>query len=207
MPTPRAPTTIGSSPLARGLPRGGIPNGRGPGIIPARAGFTRERRQQYRHFQDHPRSRGVYKSCVHLSFTVAGSSPLARGLRALWNEQYDIEGIIPARAGFTVVTAPVTGGDGDHPRSRGVYGSIWINIYAQIGSSPLARGLLTIEFPYTWKSGIIPARAGFTATLAQVEASGKDHPRSRGVYEHGHYFIAVCYGSSPLARGLPPRWR
>ena len=50
--------------------------------------------------------------------------------------------------------------------------------------------------------GIIPARAGFTATLAQVEASGKDHPRSRGVYVFMEIPSKGHFGSSPLARGL-----
>ena len=50
----------GSSPLARGL------HGRDEieihfrGIIPARAGFTNQRKDTGRAAQDHPRSRGVY---------------------------------------------------------------------------------------------------------------------------------------------------
>ena len=50
-------------------------------------------------------------------------------------------GIIPARAGFTAEGAGHPATLEDHPRSRGVYGSIWVNIHSQIGSSPLARGL------------------------------------------------------------------
>ena len=73
-------------------------------IIPARAGFTVTRETAAGTSKDHPRSRGVYAAFPTRLGALLGSSPLARGLRALWNEQYDIEGIIPARAGFTVRT-------------------------------------------------------------------------------------------------------
>ena len=53
--------------------------------------------------------------------TIAGSSPLARGLRP---EGLDMGGeyrIIPARAGSTGQDIPPEHRRGDHPRSRGVY--------------------------------------------------------------------------------------
>ena len=56
----RASGHTGSSPLARGLPPGGLPGHSLPGIIPARAGFTRTRRRVREEREDHPRSRGVY---------------------------------------------------------------------------------------------------------------------------------------------------
>ena len=71
----------GSSPLARGLLRGGRGLSPPAGIIPARAGFTPQPRRGERPGGDHPRSRGVYL----LSMTIVAS----------------IVGIIPARAGFT----------------------------------------------------------------------------------------------------------
>ena len=57
------PVSLGSSPLARGLPGAGD---RGPPprrIIPARAGFTVRAARQRRRRTDHPRSRGVYATC------------------------------------------------------------------------------------------------------------------------------------------------
>ena len=53
----------GSSPLARGLPRRRDVEFGGPGIIPARAGFTDHSGAVRGRGEDHPRSRGVYKSC------------------------------------------------------------------------------------------------------------------------------------------------
>ena len=73
----------GSSPLARGLPDALNPRDESVRIIPARAGFTRRRPAHGRRPPDHPRSRGVYLSGLgHLGHWF-GSSPLARGLRAL----------------------------------------------------------------------------------------------------------------------------
>ena len=91
----------GSSPLARGLPvlRLGTPSC--PGIIPARAGFTRRRGHRRFPLGDHPRSRGVYTRMAPSGIVLIGSSPLARGLPSEMYSEYQ--------------------GIADHPRSRGVY--------------------------------------------------------------------------------------
>ena len=112
----------GSSPLARGLPRGDArravgragssPLARGllatltvllltPGIIPARAGFTGLGRRCCLRWGDHPRSRGVYTLRRSWSPPIWGSSPLARGLHGSLMDTARIARIIPARAGFT----------------------------------------------------------------------------------------------------------
>ena len=93
--------TQGSSPLARGLRGGGTWSWFLSGIIPARAGFTGERRRPAAGRQDHPRSRGVYATPEAEIGAGAGSSPLARGLLGR--------------------QSPKSKRWGDHPRSRGVY--------------------------------------------------------------------------------------
>ena len=95
---------VGSSPLARGLPRGRDPDLLLLGIIPARAGFTPGPRPGQLAAGDHPRSRGVYPGINTNHSPAAGSSPLARGLHTLTNE--------------------VAEQSLDHPRSRGVY-PVW----------------------------------------------------------------------------------
>ena len=70
-------------------------------IIPARAGFTRPTRCNSGRRRDHPRSRGVYRELTTVLEAVAGSSPLARGLRMMTDAQARDRRIIPARAGFT----------------------------------------------------------------------------------------------------------
>ena len=75
------------------------------------------------------------------------------------------------------------------------------------GSSPLARGLLTVADSTGSPARIIPARAGFTATGSRRLPTRPDHPRSRGVYSASISRSLACTGSSPLARGLPrPDW-
>ena len=233
----------GSSPLARGLRavhRAGHHRLR---IIPARAGFTIRPLSNSRQFSDHPRSRGVYDAGKRILRLLGGSSPLARGLRDLGSQAVVDERIIPARAGFTNDAAEPTGEDPgssplarglregvlqgqaqpriiparagftvsrrrasaavrDHPRSRGVYIVTRGALTFALGSSPLARGLLTTTHSKRKKTGIIPARAGFTPAEAYRASCSWDHPRSRGVYRGRSCSMYTGLGSSPLARGL-----
>ena len=91
----------GSSPLAWGLRLGQAECLAACRIIPARAGFTRRSGGRRCRRWDHPRSRGVYGGGGAPLSSRGGSSPLARGLREWINAKYGLDGIIPARAGFT----------------------------------------------------------------------------------------------------------
>ena len=197
-------------------------------IIPARAGFTHDRRRA--------------------GARLHGSSPLARGLPGPEPALPTGRRIIPARAGFTTTPRAPRGRTRDHPRSRGVYRAARPASCMTGGSSPLARGLPTpsVGFRSTTRiiparagftdeaippfyegwdhprsrgvypaaqsavlapPGIIPARAGFTSRRGPRRRRAPDHPRSRGVYPAPHYHRRVVPGSSPLARGLPVRFR
>ena len=131
-------------------------------IIPARAGFTILHDHEFGAVGDHPRSRGVYETSVLDEAPLEGSSPLARGLRGAAAARGSSDGIIPARAGFTIASDDAPESVTDHPRSRGVY--MTTNCYGAplTGSSPLARGLRAISAGKTCIPRIIPARAGFT---------------------------------------------
>ena len=215
----------GSSPLARGLRHGVLPGSGPPGIIPARAGFTRPKPASSPPPPDHPRSRGVYVIKAFADSGWLGSSPLARGLRQVVDGLPVVGGIIPARAGFTKARGrpPLTSGiiparagftrgcrerqpgQWDHPRSRGVYALEERCLNNPGGSSPLARGLLSWFQSYVQPVRIIPARAGFTSSPAPGPPSSADHPRSRGVYPQNFSAGSFFGGSSPLARGLQVR--
>ena len=132
----------GSSPLARGLQHAGLGEVPRVRIIPARAGFTVRLVANIEQGKDHPRSRGVYITRLHVNAPPAGSSPLARGLPGDTDSVDQASGIIPARAGFTTCRAMPRSRWTDHPRSRGVY--LYVHMYraVPVGSSPLARGLL-----------------------------------------------------------------
>ena len=71
-------------------------------------------------------------------------------------------GIIPARAGFTIMWPGKRKRGTDHPRSRGVYARPPSPPSSATGSSPLARGLLFAGEGLAVRLRIIPARAGFT---------------------------------------------
>ena len=192
----------GSSPLARGLPELLKPRARTLGIIPARAGFTGTLRVKCNDGSDHPRSRGVYEPRTVRSPVPDGSSPLARGLLKMNRPAENNSRIIPARAGFTIAVASNAKGERDHPRSRGVYPGAKRSQIAYVGSSPLARGLRQHHVRCPVLGGIIPARAGFTASSRNCLYCLRDHPRSRGVYRTSVALRVLSCGSSPLARGL-----
>ena len=215
----------GSSPLARGLPAREELEMTSVRIIPARAGFTDRAPAPRRDSPDHPRSRGVYSLVQPAPERIQGSSPLARGLPwRIWPGCSRL-GIIPARAGFTRLSQWSHEVPPDHPRSRGVY-YLWTDAgQFGAGSSPLARGLQASHTPSCTGRRIIPARAGFTPRPPRRRPAAQDHPRSRGVYaaraalvrgredhprSRGVYTLIIRApyhpdGSSPLARGLPPR--
>ena len=198
-------TMRGSSPLARGLRDARQWFRCLPRIIPARAGFTISIVLKTRDEWDHPRSRGVYPRARGLPRDRGGSSPLARGLQQAQIVELGQPGIIPARAGFTPHHLKGTHMITDHPRSRGVYNFRWPAWRRPCGSSPLARGLLFVTSWARDYTRIIPARAGFTISVALIAVVSRDHPRSRGVYSRFAETIASEHGSSPLARGLRPK--
>ena len=199
------PQALGSSPLARGLPRRIRRSGGTRRIIPARAGFTGAGPADHRTTEDHPRSRGVYQGDEFAHDVEGGSSPLARGLRDGAASDGGDDRIIPARAGFTSMRSRRWETRRDHPRSRGVYGFTGAAGVGGTGSSPLARGLRGLRVEILPPKRIIPARAGFTEPGIDGGAEIGDHPRSRGVYYDKGKFRIAFRGSSPLARGLPER--
>ena len=205
--TPTALRSSGSSPLARGLPGAAPTRVVVPGIIPARAGFTRRPRGRLPAHGDHPRSRGVYWSVDDQDGVHSGSSPLARGLPQGSTFFRGSGWIIPARAGFTPTHYHHHITTADHPRSRGVYDDGFIIPAGRRGSSPLARGLRITGARHHIPNRIIPARAGFTDQADSSLMLFEDHPRSRGVYLGNGAVFDGFPGSSPLARGLPGEWQ
>ena len=115
----------GSSPLARGLQPGRFGGGSSAGIIPARAGFTCALDHAKIPLLDHPRSRGVYFFPGARARMPPGSSPLARGLPVRNCLDLCHKRIIPARAGFTPSPYGAPRFHSDHPRSRGVYLTVY----------------------------------------------------------------------------------
>ena len=98
---------FGSSPLARGTRRGESAGHRGVRLIPARAGNTAGDEKTRTATAAHPRSRGEHNQHSQKVTEKTGSSPLARGTRAMdWLGLTQMR-LIPARAGNTRLTALV----------------------------------------------------------------------------------------------------
>ena len=115
-----------------------------------------------------------------MSTAAPGSSPLARGTPSLLPGVPGGTRLIPARAGNTrqircgqVLAAA-------HPRSRGEHCLRCAFQVAPAGSSPLARGTLSVFLSVIIGFRLIPARAGNTAWHFTYAEALTAHPRSRG---------------------------
>ena len=153
---------LGSSPLARGAPTVKNITYGATGLIPAHAGSTAAAMNGLGLSWAHPRSRGEH-GVIRCGLRVPwGSSPLARGARALPCRVGYPGGLIPARAGSTLSTGSPPAPPGAHPRSRGEHPVSFTVCGSSPGSSPLARGALFREDMGNIPVGLIPARAGST---------------------------------------------
>ena len=175
------------------------------GLIPARAGTTPLALSEDSPHGAHPRSRGDHRCGPVWWWRYAGSSPLARGPRALVFFRVPRPGLIPARAGTTRRCTIARLSVRAHPRSRGDHAPPGTSPMQRLGSSPLARGP-----PHKWRRttaplGLIPARAGTTQRPRRPSAWPRAHPRSRGDHYDAENGTKSFAGSSPLARG-PRKW-
>ena len=130
-----------------------------------------------------------------------GSSPLARGTRAWPPGSTTWIRLIPARAGNTRRLRMRRSRRRAHPRSRGEHPVSFTVCGSSPGSSPLARGTLSLQPPGTVILGLIPARAGNTRRPDGEGIHRWAHPRSRGEHRLALAAGLGCRGSSPLARG------
>ena len=195
----------GSSPLARGAP-GSVEQRELAGrLIPARAGSTQGVCLARGRSGAHPRSRGEHAMSTAPARRRRGSSPLARGAPREVGVGVLARGLIPARAGSTLLRLASRRGRGAHPRSRGEHPEGVAIVAVPGGSSPLARGAPRATRRGRLRRGLIPARAGSTSRRRPARSSRRAHPRSRGEHAEGFDDAVPKAGSSPLARGAPSR--
>jgi len=109
-------------------------------LIPARAGRTARSWCHATPRTAHPRSRGADSLISARRSLRSGSSPLARGGRVDVSHWCLLGGLIPARAGRTIVSVMDRDGRQAHPRSRGADQHRHLVGGRESGSSPLARG-------------------------------------------------------------------
>ena len=150
----------GSSPLARGAQVIFGAHGRWLRLIPAGAGSTTSIRSPARCSRAHPRWRGEHLGAGRCWTLRRGSSPLARGARALQASRTPVARLIPAGAGSTQSGPCSASTDWAHPRWRGEH----------CRRSSVTAALI----------GLIPAGAGSTRNAARAYAASGAHPRWRG---------------------------
>ena len=131
-------------------------------IIPACAGSTLLVFQDSILPPDHPRMCGEHVVGSGFACGNRGSSPHARGAHHLVRDPPFERRIIPACAGSTHVRRRSACRAPDHPRMRGEHLSVTIDVSAENGSSPHARGALRMDISSELFTGIIPACAGST---------------------------------------------
>ena len=75
----------------------------------------------------------------------------------------------------------------------------------RIKPSPFSRGILSRGGGFRAPARIIPALAGNTHPWPPLNATSRDHPRSRGEYSVALLTTSTISGSSPLSRGIHER--
>ena len=175
----------GSSPRVRGKPGELSAGDAKPRLIPACAGKTTGTGCTARARGAHPRVCGENVTRVPDMFPFPGSSPRVRGkLHGLAGNCGD-GGLIPACAGKTSGPPRASSPGRAHPRvcgenlegaGEGVDG---------LGSSPRVRGKLAGVRHRRVRQGLIPARAGKTASMNAVTTGSRAHPRVCGENARG----------------------
>ena len=149
--------------------------------------------------------RGEHSARRYLRVSAMGSSPHARGALCERRRSCRHDGIIPACAGSTIPPWRCYLRRRDHPRMRGEHDLVSPVSFFHVGSSPHARGApASIRFG-SMPDGIIPACAGSTSDHQAPRSLSRDHPRMRGEHKVSHKSHVRAVGSSPHARGAPPR--
>ncbi|CCI54955.1 conserved hypothetical protein [Nostocoides jenkinsii Ben 74] len=135
-----------------------------------------------------------------------GSSPRGRGGPRSKKGRSSVTGLIPARAGRTARSCTAHRAAGAHPRAGGAdfvrrgAGDWWM------GSSPRGRGGLGPVADQDFERGLIPARAGRTATPGLTGFPSRAHPRAGGADRLVDADLEKVRGLIPARAGRTAHW-
>ena len=138
-------------------------------------------------------------------FVDTGSSPHARGTRTTARGWTGRRRFIPACAGNALALEVTAWRYSVHPRMRGERLASPRYRMSMYGSSPHARGTHLKRDRPLHEARFIPACAGNAALNAAFRARNSVHPRMRGERQSKGGDASLSHGSSPHARGTPPR--
>ena len=193
-----------SSPRVRGKLRVVSAPGDHCGLIPARAGKTSAECGWPCGRGAHPRACGENQGTSYKEKSMDGSSPRVRG-KLLGHLYVTAEGgLIPARAGKTVVLSRACLRGWAHPRACGENPPGPSPTVAAPGSSPRVRGKPTVTTGTVVWGRLIPARAGKTFMGLWATNDDMAHPRVRGKQEQ--FGIADAQFGLIPARAGKTRW-
>ena len=132
-----------------------------------------------------------------------GSSPRVRGKPGPGLQEAARRGLIPARAGKTRTPAPMRAARWAHPRACGENVVMRLGPGKLAGSSPRVRGKPHGPVLSGQERGLIPARAGKTASARTPSCARTAHPRACGENWDLTTEDIPALGSSPRVRGKP----
>ncbi len=181
----------GSSPRARGTPDRPYHSPHPQRFIPASAGNTSIRHHRNKENSVHPRERGEHPTRCLAQHILHGSSPRARGTLQSRNTHGPGNRFIPASAGNTAGCTYGQQRRTVHPRERGEHSIPSIPGIRPTGSSPRARGTLTVR---PWSRSpvrFIPASAGNTQRSILPNLKPSVHPRERGEHNPRASFVVI----------------
>ena len=170
----------GSSPRVRGKRDARMRACHRCGLIPARAGKTSPEQRPQGTTRAHPRACGENRAVSTKSASADGSSPRVRGKLCPGYHVLIEHGLIPARAGKTCGGSSSPSWTWAHPRACGENHVDTPQPMPICGSSPRVRGKLVHAAFGDHAVGLIPARAGKTATFPFSASPAWAHPRACG---------------------------
>ena len=178
-------TSRGSPPHTRGTPSICMKLASNAGITPAHAGNTIQHEINGFSLQDHPRTRGEHSHRQQSRVGRGGSPPHMRGTRDPDCRRGNCCGITPAHAGNTLYVQRIQTLGEDHPRTCGEHRTMRADATVVMGSPPHMRGTPKHLRVFYGRSGITPAHAGNTRSVASTGRRSGDHPRTCGEHTSG----------------------
>ena len=160
----RRTRAAGSSPRGRGTRQRIRCTAQMGRFIPAWAGNTNGTRPSCQQHPVHPRVGGEHQSGICWLLGNAGSSPRGRGTRPARCPAERSRRFIPAWAGNTRLTRPISSRNAVHPRVGGEHRLQTAAPLGIDGSSPRGRGTLSGHMIGKPSRRFIPAWAGNTCT-------------------------------------------
>ena len=130
-----------------------------------------------------------------------GSSPRGRGKPAIALSVVRDAGLIPARAGKTAPRTILLISEEAHPRAGGENIHSTKRADSWGGSSPRGRGKQPASVYLVFIVGLIPARAGKTASRRSSRTPPWAHPRSGGENVFGDKAVTGANGLIPARAG------